>query len=196
MNSRCSPLLVRCYWQTPVLWETAGPQQSFFALQPLRDLKSMPFGAPGRAVYDSTRRSKLWTRDACRPWVPEQLACIRSHPVVPVMERRGGARGEKEMERERERECESERKGGREGGRREGECARRARRRLAFARVVMKHLTLMCAGTDKRLHACSQEASMSCTVLVVAKNGASKPMVAHTLDTAGATDFRLVKGCA
>ena len=49
------------------------------------------------------------------------------------------------------------------------------------------------SGTDKRLHLCSQEASMSCTVLVLAKNGASKPMVAHTFDTAGGTDFRLVK---
>jgi hypothetical protein len=57
----------------------------------------------------------------------------------------------------------------------------------------MKHLTLMCAGTGKRLHACSQETSMSCTVLVLAKHGASKPMVAHTFDTAGGTDFRLVK---
>ena len=59
--------------------------------------------------------------------------------------------------------------------------------------MVIKHLTLLCAGTGKRLHACSQEASMSCTVLVLAKNGASKPMVAHSFDTAGGTDFRLVK---
>ena len=45
------------------------------------------------------------------------------------------------------------------------------------------------------LHTCVQETRMSCTVLVLAKNGENgcKPMVAHSFDTAGGCDFRLVK---